>query len=76
MDKFEELRNKYDTFIYDKYEIIETINNYEITYYFTIKDLTTFKPKLIIPKKRNDIDEIFFWIPCLPYRTNRTNKLL
>lgn len=60
MDKFEELRNKYDTFIYDKYEIIETINNYEITYYFTIKDLTTFKPKLIIPKKRNDIDEIFF----------------
>ncbi|MBP3920095.1 MAG: hypothetical protein J6D28_00855 [Bacilli bacterium] len=59
MDKFENLRNKYDTFTYERYEIIEKENNYEIIYYFNIKNLVTFKPILIIPKKRTDIDEDF-----------------
>ena len=51
MNKFEELRNKYPDFIYEKYEIIENSDNYEITFFFNIPNLTTFKPKLIIEKE-------------------------
>ena len=61
-NKFLELRKKYDTFIYDKYEIIETINSYEIIYYFEIPNLTKFNPKIIINKENtinNDIDDNF-----------------
>ena len=57
MNKFEELRTKYPDFIYENYEIIETKENYEITFYFNIPNLTTFEPKLIIEKenvKNND----------------------
>ena len=57
MNKFEELRKKYPNFIYEKYEIKENNNNYEITFYFNIPNLTTFEPKLIIEKtniKNND----------------------
>ena len=50
MNKFEELRIKYPDFIYEKYEIKENNNNYEITFYFNIPNLTTFEPKLIIEK--------------------------
>lgn len=50
MNKFEELRTKYPDFIYEKYEINENNNNYEITFYFNIPNLTTFEPKLIIEK--------------------------
>ena len=63
MDKFENLRNKYKDFIYEKYEIIEKNDSYEIIFYFNIPDLTTFEPKLIIEKtylKNNNIDEKFF----------------
>ena len=51
MKKFEELRAKYPDFIYEKYEIKETNETYEITFYFNIPNLTTFEPKLIIEKK-------------------------
>ena len=51
MDKFLDFRKKYPNFIYDKYEIIEKNETYEITYYFEIPNLTTFTPKLIIDKK-------------------------
>ena len=57
MNKFEELRTKYPDFIYEKYEINENNNDYEITFYFNIPNLTTFEPKLIIEKenvKNND----------------------
>lgn len=51
MNKFEELRNKYPDFIYEKYEIKEKNDNYEITFFFNIPNLTTFEPKLIIEKE-------------------------
>ena len=51
MNKFEDLRNKYKEFIYEKYEIIESINEYEIIFHFNIPNLTTFEPKIIIEKK-------------------------
>ena len=50
MNKFEDLRNKYKEFIYEKYEIIENNNEYEITFHFNIPNLTSFEPKLIIEK--------------------------
>ena len=50
MNKFEDLRNKYKEFIYEKYEIIEKEKEYEITFYFNIPNLTSFEPKLIIEK--------------------------
>ena len=50
-NKFQELRKKYDKFIYEKYEIIENNDNYEIIFYFDIPNLTKFTPKLIINKK-------------------------
>lgn len=51
MYKFEDLRNKYKKFIYEKYEIIENNNEYEIKFYFNIPNLTTFEPKIIIKKE-------------------------
>ena len=42
MNKFEDLRNKYKEFIYEKYEIKERENEYEITFYFNIPNLTTY----------------------------------
>ena len=51
MNKFEDLRNKYKEFIYEKYEIIENNNEYEIIFYFNIPGLTSFEPKLIIEKQ-------------------------
>lgn len=50
MNKFEELRNKYKEFIYEKYEIIESNNEYEIIFHFNIPNLTKFEPKIIIEK--------------------------
>ena len=60
MNKFLELRNTYKEFIYEKYQIVETQNSYEIVFYFNIPNLTTFEPKLIIEKtnlKNNNIDK-------------------
>ena len=61
--KINEFRNIYSNFIYEKYEIINNVDNYEIVYYFNIPSLEVFKPKLIIPKniiKRQNIDNDFF----------------
>lgn len=60
--KFLDFRNKYNTFIYDKYEIIENKDNYQIYYYFNIPGLCSFKPELIINKDNlnNNIDKSFF----------------
>ena len=57
--KFEELRNKYNEFIYDRYEIKENESDIEITYYFEIPGLTTFTPSYQIDKKyfKNSIDD-------------------
>ncbi len=62
-DKFEELRMKYSDFIYDKYEIIDNLDNYELIYYFNIPNLEEFHHKIVIPKKiikRNKIDKDLF----------------
>lgn len=63
MNKFEDLRNKYKEFIYEKYEIIEKNNEYEIIFYFNIPGLTSFEPKLIIEKENitnKNINNEFF----------------
>ena len=51
--------NKYNEFIYDKYEVIEDDNSINITYYFEIPGLTTFKPSYKIDKNiiKNSIDD-------------------
>ena len=56
--KFDELREKYSEFIYDRYEVLEDNDNLNITYYFEIPGLTTFTPKLSIPKKviKNEVN--------------------
>lgn len=62
MDKFLDFRKKYDTFIYDRFDIIDNSDNYEITFYFSIPGLCEFAPKLFIDKKQVncDIDDNFF----------------
>ena len=61
MKKFLELRNKYKSFIYKKYEITETSKEYEFTYYFEIPGLTEFTPKIIIKKDNlnTNVDHTF-----------------
>ena len=55
---FEELRSKYQEFIYDKYEIEDNQDTVKITYYFEIPGLTTFTPSYEIKKSylKKDID--------------------
>ena len=53
MDKFEELRQKYPTFEYNSYDIIETDNSFEISYKFAIPGLTEFKPTWSFPKPQD-----------------------
>lgn len=62
MDKFLDFRNRYDTFIYDRFDILENSDNYEITFYFSIPGLCEFAPKLFIDKKQVNcsIDRSFF----------------
>lgn len=54
MDKYNELRNKYDTFIYDSYEIEELENTTKITYNFIVPSLTQYKPTLEVKKFKID----------------------
>lgn len=54
MDKYDELRNKYDTFIYDSYEIEELENTTKITYNFIVPSLTQYKPTLEVKKFKID----------------------
>lgn len=54
MDKYNELRNKYDTFIYDNYEIEELENTTKITYNFIVPSLTQYKPTLELKKFKID----------------------
>ena len=54
MDKYNELRNKYDIFIYDSYEIEELENTLKITFNFYVPNLTEFHPTLEIKKCKID----------------------
>ena len=60
--KFEELREKYDKFIYEKYEINDTWDWWNITYFFNIPWLAEFRPTIQIDKKNiknQNIDKNF-----------------
>lgn len=80
--KFEELREKYTSFIYDRYEIEEDEDNLTIFYYFEIPGLSEFRPKLVFPKNiiKNEVNDfakniifniglvelISYWKCCCP----------
>lgn len=49
--KYEELREKYDTFVYDSYNIENLEDKIVITYNFEIVGLEKFSPKITVPKK-------------------------
>lgn len=50
MEKFLELRKKYDTFKFEKYSIVENENTIDITYYYEIIGLEKFIHKISIEK--------------------------
>lgn len=55
---FNEIK-KYDTFIFDKFNIIYNKNDIEIEYYYEIKNLKKFIHKLIIPYTNNNLNKKF-----------------
>ena len=55
---FEELREKYSKFVYEKYEINDEWDWLNITYFFNIEWLTTFTPSIKIEKKNIKNKEI------------------
>lgn len=50
---------KYNTFIYDKYDILEKDGRLEVNYYYEIKGLRKFVHKLEFPVSKKDIDREF-----------------
>ena len=63
LEKFEEFRNKYDTFIYEKYDISYDDEYMNVKYYFNIPGLTWFYPQFKINKKyitNNEISDVYF----------------
>ncbi|MCR5145782.1 MAG: hypothetical protein K6B70_00305 [Clostridia bacterium] len=54
-NKFNDLRNKYDTFIYDSFSVENTEEEVIIRFKFIIENLTTFEPELRILKSNLDI---------------------
>lgn len=65
--KFQELREKYNTFIYEKYEIIENELDYTFKFKFVIPKLAEFNPTIKIAKKN---------IKNKKVNTNLLNKLV
>lgn len=49
--KFQELREKFDTFIYDSYEILESNEDYTLKFNFIIPNLVEFHPTIKFSKK-------------------------
>ena len=58
-EKFNELRKKYDKFIYEKYDISFDEEYLNITYHFNIPNLTYFYPKIKLKKSyiKNNYNE-------------------
>ena len=56
-DKFNEYRNKYDTFIYESYDVQFDKEYLYIKYHFNIPGLTKFTPEIKISRDyiRNDV---------------------
>lgn len=62
-EQFLDLRRKYPEFIYDRYEIRNSENEYVLEFTFIIPNLTTFKPTIKIPKKglkNSEINQDYF----------------
>lgn len=62
MMNFVELREKYNKFIYEKYEINTDWESFDITYFFEIPNLAKFTPTIKLDKKNiknQNIDEDF-----------------
>ena len=60
--KYEELKEKYNKFIYEKYEINDDWNRLKVTYFFNIPWLAEFRPTIQIDKiniKNQNIDSDF-----------------
>ena len=58
-ERFQELREQYEEFIYESYKVEENNDHYKITYTFKIKELV-FNPVITILKKditNQDIDK-------------------
>ena len=59
MENFEELRKKYNCFVFDDYKIMQEDNDtIAITFYFEILGLKKFKPTIEISKLDIDFDKI------------------
>lgn len=56
-NKFKELREKYNTFIYDSFSVKNTDEEIIIKFKFIIENLTTFEPELKISKNNMNIDD-------------------
>ncbi len=54
-EKFKELREKYKSFVYESFSIINSEDEIKMKFKFTIENLTTFEPEVIISKKDLDI---------------------
>ena len=77
MKNLQEL-SKYDTFIYDHYEIEDLKNSIKITYYFDIPNLEKFTPTIEIPKKEEKsvlaTNAIYKNFICLLWVQNRPKR--
>jgi len=65
--KTEELRTKFNTFIYKNFKVTEEKDRLKITYFFEIPNLESFEhcleiPKNSIPKNQDTVDELIFHI--------------
>ncbi|MDE5559020.1 MAG: hypothetical protein K2J32_15250, partial [Ruminococcus sp.] len=62
MSKYETFREKYPVFIYKSFKITENKDNIEISYEFSVPELTNFKPSWSFPKPENMTvsDDIIF----------------
>ena len=58
--KFDELRNKYPDFIYEKYSIEETEDKYILTFYFNVPGLTEYRPTIKFPKSNRVLNKDLF----------------
>ena len=56
-NKFNELREKYNTFVYENFSINNSEEEFTIKYKFTIENLTTFEPEIKILKNKLNINE-------------------
>ena len=54
MNKFETFRQKFPRFFYHSYETEETQESLTVTYHFEIEGLSSFSPKWVFPKRKED----------------------